>query len=76
MEYLQPTSLTWWAGVLACATGIGAMLLPGYGALPHLAQFVALLAGSGDASPAGLVFLGLGLIGLRARLERGFRPDG
>ena len=73
MDYLQPTSLTWWAGVLACATGIGAMVLPDTGGLAHLAQFLALLAGTGDASPAGLLFMGLGLIGLRARLERGFR---
>jgi len=36
---------------------------------------IALLVGSGDASPAGLMFLGLGLIGLRDRIERGFRGD-
>jgi len=40
-----------------------------------IARLVALLAGSGDASPAGLMFLGLGLIGLRDRIERGFRGD-
>ena len=40
-----------------------------------IALLVALLAGSGDASPAGLMFLGLGLIGLRDRIERGFRGD-
>jgi hypothetical protein len=44
-------------------------------ALGELSRLVALLAGSGDASPAGLMFLGLGLIGLRDRIERGFRGD-
>lgn len=74
MRYFQPKSLTWWAGVWACGTGGAALVLPFHSGLGHLAQFVALLAGTGDASPAGLVFLGLGLIGLRDRLERGFRP--
>ena len=60
MRYVRPNSLTWWAGLLAMLTGIASL---------------ALLAGSGDASPAGLMFLGLGLIGLRDRIERGFRGD-
>lgn len=76
MRYVRPTSLTWWAGLLAILTGIATMALPGTGPLGELARLVALLAGSGDASPAGLVFLGLGLIGLRERIERGFRGDG
>ena len=37
-----------------------------------MARLIALFAGAGDASPAGLIALGLGLIGLRDRLERGF----
>lgn len=73
MRYIRPTSLTWWSGLLAAATGLGVLVLPSTGALSELARFVALLAGSGDVSPAGLIFLGLGLIGLRDRLERGFR---
>jgi len=52
------------------------LALPATGPLGELSRLVALLAGSGDASPAGLVFLGLGLIGLRDRIERGFRGDG
>ena len=36
------------------------------------ARLVAALAGTGDAAPATLIALGLGLIGLRDRLERGF----
>lgn len=75
MRYFRPTSLTWWAGLLAMLTGIASVALPQTGTLGELAQLVALLAGSGDASPAGLMFLGLGLIGLRDRIERGFRGD-
>ena len=76
MRYLRPTSLTWWAGLLATATGTGALVLPGDGTLSDLAQLIAALAGAGDASPVTLIALGLGRIGLRDRLERGFRGDG
>ena len=73
MRYLRVKSLTWWAGVLALATGIAALGLPFVAPLSEIARLIALLAGAGDASPAGLITLGLGLIGLRERLERGFR---
>ena len=75
MRYIRPNSLTWWAGLLAMFTGLAAVALPATGALGELSRLVALLAGTGDASPAGLIFLGLGLIGLRDRIERGFRGD-
>lgn len=70
MRYVRPNSLTWWAGLLAMFTGIASRALPATGSLGELSRFVALLAGSGDASPAGLMFLGLGLIGLRDRVPR------
>ena len=76
MRYIRPNSLTWWAGLLAVLTGVAASALPATGTFSELARLVALMAGSGDASPAGLIFLGLGLIGLRDRIERGFRGDG
>ncbi|SIS92126.1 hypothetical protein [Phaeovulum vinaykumarii] len=73
MRYLRPKSLTWWAGCLALTTGTGALLLPDQGQLAALARLVALLSGSGDAAPMTLIIsLGLGLIGLRDRIERGF----
>jgi hypothetical protein len=73
MRYIRPTSLTWWSGLMAVATGTAALLLPQSGPLGDLARLVALLAGAGDAAPITLITLGLGLIGLRDRLERGFR---
>ena len=75
MRYIGPTSLTWWAGLLAFATGAASLALPAAGPLADLARLITLLSGSGDASPAALIALGLGLIGLRDRLERGFRGD-
>ena len=42
----------------------------------HLGELAGLIAqqiGSNDAAPATLITLGLGLIGLRDRLERGLR---
>jgi hypothetical protein len=76
MRYFHPTSLTWWAGLLAVLTGGGALLLPDQGQLAELARLVAILAGAGDDSPMTLITLGLGLIGLRDRIERGFRWEG
>ena len=52
MRYIRLTSLTWWAGCLAMLTGIASLALPATGPLGELSRFVALLAGSGDASPA------------------------
>ncbi|WP_128515170.1 hypothetical protein [Tabrizicola thermarum] len=75
MRYIRPTSLTWWAGMLAFATGAASLVMPTSGPLTDLARLITLLSGSGDASPAALIALGLGLIGLRDCLERGFRGD-
>ena len=72
MRYIRPRSLTWWAGLMAVATGTANLALPETGPLAEIARLVTLLSGSGDASPAALIALGLGLIGLRDRLERGF----
>ncbi|MGB0498796.1 MAG: hypothetical protein ACPGID_10695 [Rubricella sp.] len=76
MRYIRPNSLTWWAGVLATATGSGALCLPDHDQLSGIAQLIAALAGTSDAAPATLISLGLGLIGLRDRIERGFRAGG
>ena len=48
---------------------------PATGPFAELSRLVAQLVGSGDASPTGLMFLGLGLIGMRDRIERGFCGD-
>jgi hypothetical protein len=73
MRYVLPKSLTWWAGLAAVLIGLAALALPEYGPLGELAGVIALLIGANDAAPATLITLGLGLIGLRDRLERGLR---
>jgi hypothetical protein len=75
MRYFRPNSLTWCAGILAIVTGIASAASPADGPIGELARLIAQLTGASDTSPAGLIALGLGLIGLRDRLERGFRGD-
>jgi len=70
MSYFKPSSMTWWAGVLAILTGAASMAFPSDYALSQFGQLLALFAGAGDSSPAVLIYLGLGLIGARAKLER------
>jgi len=72
--YFQPRSLTWWAGVGAVTVGLAdaamPMLAPEAGPLARtIAEVIGVLAGT-DSSPAALILLGVGLIGLRAKLER------
>lgn len=76
-SYFRPASLTWWAGVLAVLTSVASMALPYHVGVTEFGRLLAMFAGTADASPASLMFLGLGLIGLRAKLERAFvgRPD-
>ncbi|PRY23537.1 hypothetical protein CLV78_10426 [Aliiruegeria haliotis] len=71
MRYVLPASLTWWSGLASVLTGIAALVLPEGDAISELTVLVARLANAGDASPATLIFVGLGLIGLRDRIERG-----
>jgi hypothetical protein len=73
MHYVLPKSLMWWAGLAAILIGLAALALPEQGPLGELAGVIAMLIGANDAAPATLITLGLGLIGLRDRLERGLR---
>lgn len=69
--YFQPRSLTWWAGVGMVATGSAMMAGLNHPAFGNLAYLLSLMAGNaGAVVPAQLVFLGLGFIGIRAKLER------
>jgi drug/metabolite transporter (DMT)-like permease len=71
-SYIRPMSLTWWSGVFAFAVGVLVMVDAGSWA-GDLGQLVAILSGGSDASPAALMALGLGLVGVRAKLERAYR---
>lgn len=69
-RYFRPLSLTWWSGAASCFVGGAVMFMPDSFALTETGRLIAMLAGGADASPAALIFLGLGLIGVRDRLER------
>lgn len=70
-DYLQVKSLTWWTGV--SAIGIGAAKASGMNAaiLGHAGDVISIVAGMGAGTPpAQLIVLGLGLVGIRAKLQR------
>lgn len=79
VRYVRPRSLTWWAGAFLIAMGVlqAAGLPTGgegafgafVGVLSALAGGVATLGGAGG-SPAALIGLGLGMIGMRDALIR------
>lgn len=69
--YFLPKTLTWWIGLLAVALGLLMVLQPDRSAdLGPLAVVIAGLVGASDASPVNLILMGLGLIGIRAKMER------
>lgn len=67
MSYFIPKSGTWWAGAASIAIGAIGVLKPEAG---PLSEVMGALLGA-DGSPISLIALGAGLIGLRAKLERG-----
>lgn len=68
-SYVITTSLTFWAGVVAIFVGI-AQLFINNPIIPLFSEvFNIISGGTGVASPANLIILGLGLIGIRRKLE-------
>ena len=70
IRYIQPKSLTWWAGIGSIATGVVGILIPDSYAANEIGRVFQMISGGMDSSPAALIFMGLGLIGIRDRLER------
>lgn len=70
MRYIRPNSLTWWTGIVSILTGAALMAIPDSYALGQFGALLSMLSGGGDASPAMLIYLGLGMIGLRDVIER------
>ena len=64
--------MTWWAGVFALCTGLAQLFMADAYAATQIGLLVSMLAGGADASPAANLSLGLGLIGARAAIARGF----
>lgn len=70
MRYVRLKSMTWWSGFMAICVGVASMVLPDSNYLGQVSELVSMLSGGGDASPAALIFLGSGLIGIRDKIER------
>lgn len=69
-KYFRPHSLTWWAGVGSVLIGVAKIVMPASMALSEIGSLITMLSGGVDSSPASLIFMGLGLIGVRDYLER------
>lgn len=69
MSYFKPKSLTWWSGLVSILLGLFMMANQSY-QLGEVAKVIVALLGGGEASPSGMIILGSGLIGIRAKMER------
>lgn len=69
-SYINPGSLSWWSGIVAIALGTASAFGLDHPALGEFSKVIAALTGGTDASPAGLILLGTGIIGIRAKLSR------
>ena len=74
MKYFQPKSLTWWSGILLAVMGV-TMLVCDACEFNEVATVIASLNGGTDASPSGLILMGLGFIGVRDKMERLGKTD-
>ena len=71
MRYIRPTSMTWWAGV--CSIAVGIAMMAGAGSWTNeIGVLIAMLSGGNSSSPAAMLGLGFGLIGIRDKLSRVF----
>jgi hypothetical protein len=71
LNYFIPRSMTWWVGAASVATGTAQIIAPDTTALGQVGEVISMLNGGGAApTPSTLIVLGLGLIGLRRKLEQ------
>jgi len=70
LRYVRFQSLTWWSGIASILLGMLAMFRPEYGPTDEIRSLITTLLGGSDSSPAGLILLGTGLIGLGDKIER------
>ncbi len=71
MRYFKPKSLSWWSGIGLIGLGVATMFMPDNYTLTEFGTTLTMLSGGTDASPGVMVATGLGIIGLRDKLERG-----
>lgn len=68
--YIAPKSLAWWAGVASILIGIAPLFGINQQLVGGVGEIFNYLLGGGASSPSQFVILGLGLIGIRAKLSR------
>lgn len=70
MRYFRPKSLSWWGGFLLVTLGGLSLFLPESYAVSQLGVATTMLTGGADASPGVMIATGIGIIGLRDKMER------
>lgn len=68
-SYFKPASVSWWGGVLLVLSGILVAFHPDAASHPVMTVVTA-MAGLDGTSPALLIGLGMGIIGMRAKKDR------
>ena len=69
-NYFKPKSITWWSGVSSIGLGVSKIAGFQHDFIGIVGDILSQLAGGNDTSPAGLIVLGFGLIGIRAKMDR------
>lgn len=76
MDYIKPTSLTWWGGILSVLLGVAGIGMPDSYAVTEFGKLVmTLLGGDAHASPGFMIAFGISVIGIRAKQERDSRKE-
>ncbi len=70
VRYFRPNSVAWWSGVGLVVLGVAALAMPASYTVTELGRAVALWVGGSDSSPGTMIAVGVGIIGLRDKLER------
>jgi len=70
-SYVNITSLAWWGGIFAIVLGVLGIVMPESYAVTEVGKLVMLLIGGSEhSSPGMMIAFGMGVIGIRAKLER------
>ena len=69
MRYFRPKSLTWWGSIFSIGLGVTTMTCQ-HCDLGEISRLISMLMGGADASPAGMIMLGIVGVGLNDKFER------
>jgi hypothetical protein len=70
-SYVDPDSVAWWGGAFAIVLGVLGIFMPESYAVTEFGKAVMLLLGGNEhSSPGMMIAFGMGIIGIRAKLER------